>query len=279
MQKIGDLMHAKDVLSDQVIHVKRGRSNSFGFEPLWNSYFDFYLDGRYFEEPLLELQDVTFHLYLRKNLNDKNPSWKMPSVRQIIKKFRVGQAKVYNMLERLEKAHLLTKESGVRAEGNERNDYILSDPIPTLNDFLMVAAEGLFRFPLLPAFQINVSEESYIQNEYTCIQDGYGGVSETDTGGCIQDEYIKQTSFSKQTSGKRTVDPKWKEVLAYLKMQMPQRTFDMFLGDTDLTSIEEGIAVISTTNAYAKDWIENRLANKIKHALSVGGVRCVVLTE
>ena len=60
---------------------------------------------------------------------------------------------------------------------------------------------------------------------------------------------------------------------------MPQRTFDMFLGDTDLASIEEGIAVISTTNAYAKDWMENRLGNKIKYALKVEGVRCVVLTE
>lgn len=117
-------MRASQILSDQVIHVKKGRFNSFGFEPLWNSYFDFYLDSRYFKEPLLELQDVTFHLYLRKNLNDHNPRWKMPTIRQIMKKFRIGQAKVYAMLDRLEKAHLLTLESGVRVDVvNERNDY------------------------------------------------------------------------------------------------------------------------------------------------------------
>jgi len=74
-------MRANDILDDQIIHVKRGRQNGLGFEPLWNSYFDFYLDSRYFEEPLLELQDVTFHLFLRKNLNDKNKSWKMPTIR------------------------------------------------------------------------------------------------------------------------------------------------------------------------------------------------------
>jgi chromosomal replication initiation ATPase DnaA len=62
-------------------------------------------------------------------------------------------------------------------------------------------------------------------------------------------------------------------------MQIPQKTFQMFLEGTDLVAIEEGVAVISTTNGYAKDWLEARLANKIKYALQVEGIRCVVLTE
>jgi hypothetical protein len=37
----------------------------------------------------------------------------MPSIRQIRKKFRMGQHKIDAMLKRLEKAHLLRKESGV----------------------------------------------------------------------------------------------------------------------------------------------------------------------
>ncbi|GEM_PF-3653333 len=59
-------MHAEQILEDQILYVKRGRFNGLGFEPAFNSYFDFYLDCKYFGEPLLELQDVTFHLYLRK---------------------------------------------------------------------------------------------------------------------------------------------------------------------------------------------------------------------
>src|SRR4051794_8798534 len=101
MQKTGDLMRANDILSDQVIHVKRGRSNGLGFEPAFNGYFDFYLNAKYFGEPLLELEDVTFHLFLRKNLNDRNKSWKMPTIRQMKKRFCISQAKVYAMLDRL----------------------------------------------------------------------------------------------------------------------------------------------------------------------------------
>src|SRR5205814_7359531 len=124
----------------------RGRQNSFGWEPCWNSYFDFYLDAKWFGEPLLELQDVTFHLYLRKNLNDRNPQWKMPAYRQMKKKFGVSYDKIEAMLRRLDAAHLLKKESGVRRENgyNTRNNYILSDPIPTLDEFLTVAGESVF---------------------------------------------------------------------------------------------------------------------------------------
>src|SRR6478672_9236884 len=84
-------MNTSRILEDQVIHVKRGRANSFGFEPAWNAYFDFYLSTKYFDESLLELEDVAFHLLLRKNLNDRNPDWKMPSIRQFKKGFGIGK--------------------------------------------------------------------------------------------------------------------------------------------------------------------------------------------
>src|SRR5215212_10001769 len=88
---------------------------------------------------------------------------------------QIGQKRVYSMLERLEKAHLLTKESGTRVGAvNERNDYILSDPISTLAEFLEVALENLFPYPLLEPY-----------------------VSKTP---CIQNEYDQQTSSFKQTS-------------------------------------------------------------------------------
>jgi hypothetical protein len=108
-----NLMNVHEILADQVIHVKRGRMNGLGFEPAFNSYFDFYASSKYVDPPLLQLEDIAFHLFLRKNLNDKNPAWQMPSVRQIRKKFRIGQHKLEAMLKRLEQAHLLQKESGV----------------------------------------------------------------------------------------------------------------------------------------------------------------------
>ncbi len=77
-------MRADKILDDQIIHVKRGRLNGLGFEPAFNSYFDFYLSSKYFGEPLLELEDLGLHLYLRKNLNDTNKKWKMPTIRQMM---------------------------------------------------------------------------------------------------------------------------------------------------------------------------------------------------
>jgi len=46
-----------------------------------------------------------------------------------------------------------------------------------------------------------------------------------------------------------------------------------------LLSIDDGVAVIGTSHSYAKDFIENRLANKLKYALKVDEVRCMVLTD
>ena len=166
-------MNANDILSDQVIHVKRGRSNGLGFEPAFNSYFDFYLSSKYFGQPLLELEDVTLHLYLRKNLNDTNKTWKMPTIRQMMIKFGISQKKLTTILKRLEQAHLLFKESGVKGGMTVRNDYILSDPIPSLNEFLGVAAENLFRLPLLPGYMPSQSD-----GDATCITEQYTDTTE-----------------------------------------------------------------------------------------------------
>src|SRR4030095_999574 len=142
---------SQTILSEQVIRIKRGRMNRFGFEPAWNAYFEFYLTTKFFGQPLLQFEDVTFHLYLRKNLNDYDPEWKMPSVPFMKRQFGMGQARIEKIIERLTKAHLLTKVSGKRRgqkEANITNEYILSDPIPTLEEFLLVAKDGQFGHPL-----------------------------------------------------------------------------------------------------------------------------------
>lgn len=241
-------MNSNQILSDQVIHLKRGRMNRFGWEPAWNSYFDFYLNTKYFEKPLLELEDVTFHLYLRKNLNDTNPSWRMPSMRQMQRRFSIGQHRIESIINRLELAHLLKKESGYRAgpDGmNIRNDYILSDPIQTAEEFVAVAAEGVFRYPL--------KQEWCSRNDYSPGDP----VAETATLG------EAGLATQEQTLIKQT----WDKILDSLKSTMLPTTFNMFLADTKL-EINGQTALIKTPNTFAHDWLQNRMKEKLLKLLN-----------
>lgn len=229
-------MRAADILEGQTIHVKRGRFNSYGFEPCWNSFFDFYLSPKYVSPPLLELQDVTFFLYLRKNLNDKDPSWKMPTLRQMKKKFQISQGKIEAMIARLEAAHLLRKVSGLRTgQENERNDYLLSDPVQTLEEFLTLAAEGMF-----PG---------------TCTENRYMVYPKS------VHEHVPETGTDQQTlTSEQTV---WLSILETLKLSLPATTFTTFFDGTDLLSVTEGVATIKTSKPHSIDWIENRMGKKL----------------
>ena len=246
-------MRADKILDDQIIHVKRGRLNGLGFEPAFNSYFDFYASSKYIDPPLIQLEDIAFHLYLRKNLNDTNPRWKMPTIRQMKTRFRIGSHKLDAMMKRLDDAHLLKKESGYReGEINTRNNYLLSDPIQTLDEFLIVATEGVFGRPL--------------RSEWLCSQNENMDVPETRT------PYVPETSTDQQTlNTKQTADSVenklWNNVLKQL--QLPADTFNTFLADTSFQGVEDGVAVITTSCSYAKDWLENRMCNQIKKVLSV----------
>lgn len=60
----------------------------------------------------------------------------------------------------------------------------------------------------------------------------------------------------------------WREALAELKLQMPEATFQAWFPQTRLLSIEDGVAVISVANRFGKDWLENRLADKVRETLA-----------
>ena len=252
-------MNAKEILSDQII-IKKGRFNSFGFEPCANAFFDFYLSSKYVSPAILKLEDVSFFLFLRKNLNDRDPTWKMPTIRQMMRRLSTSQVKIYGMMERLEKAHLLRKETGFR------NSYVLSDPIPTLNEFLIVASMDSFSASLLEQWK------SCIENQYEIDEP----VLKDDTEVVLKNDTNKQTSKKKQKGDQSDI---WIAFLQDMKMQLPKNTYDIFLSGTTLQAIEDSTAVIGITAIYTKDWVENRMANKIKYALKVDGVRCVVMTE
>lgn len=59
----------------------------------------------------------------------------------------------------------------------------------------------------------------------------------------------------------------WQAALGELELQMTKATFDTWLKNTSLISYEDGTFVIGVHNAYAKDWLENRLLTTIKRTL------------
>ncbi len=55
----------------------------------------------------------------------------------------------------------------------------------------------------------------------------------------------------------------WEAVLARLQSEMPRASFDTWVRDTQIVAFEGGVLTISVRNAYARDWIADRLSNTI----------------
>lgn len=92
----------------------------------------------------------------------------MPTMRYMKKRFKVGHNRINAMMSRLEAAHLLRKESGAKeGEANVANVYILSDPIPTLDEFLAVAVEDLFPYKLKAEWCAHFEHTPCARNEHT----------------------------------------------------------------------------------------------------------------
>jgi chromosomal replication initiator protein len=62
-------------------------------------------------------------------------------------------------------------------------------------------------------------------------------------------------------------DQIWYAALGELQLQMTRPTFDTWLKNTKAISYEDGSLIIGVHNAYAKDWLENRLMSIIKRTL------------
>ena len=60
----------------------------------------------------------------------------------------------------------------------------------------------------------------------------------------------------------------WVQALNDLVLQMPAATFNTWVKDTNGLSYEEGQCVVGVPNAYARDWLENRLNTLIGRVLS-----------
>ncbi len=60
----------------------------------------------------------------------------------------------------------------------------------------------------------------------------------------------------------------WQTALGQLQMEIPKSTFDTWVRGTSLLAHEDGSYVVGVNNAYAKDWLENRLSNAVRRTLT-----------
>src|SRR5512138_1289222 len=63
------------------------------------------------------------------------------------------------------------------------------------------------------------------------------------------------------------VEQAWQSVLGQLQMEMPRASFDTWVRDTRPVSYQDGTLVIGVRNAYARDWLESRLASTVSRLL------------
>lgn len=60
----------------------------------------------------------------------------------------------------------------------------------------------------------------------------------------------------------------WQTALGQLQMEIPKSTFDTWVRGTSLLTHEDGSYVVGVKNAYAKDWLENRLISAVRRTLT-----------
>ena len=60
----------------------------------------------------------------------------------------------------------------------------------------------------------------------------------------------------------------WQAALGQLQMEMPRAAFDTWVRDAEFIAYEDGEFVIGVQNAYARDWLEDRLLSTAKRVLT-----------
>lgn len=59
----------------------------------------------------------------------------------------------------------------------------------------------------------------------------------------------------------------WQTVLGQLQMEMPRASYDTWVRDTRPMNYEDGLLTVGVRNAYARDWLESRLASTVSRLL------------
>lgn len=59
----------------------------------------------------------------------------------------------------------------------------------------------------------------------------------------------------------------WESTLAQLQQEMPRASFETWVRDTDVLSLEHNLFTVSARNVYARDWLSSRLTNRVQRIL------------
>ncbi len=62
----------------------------------------------------------------------------------------------------------------------------------------------------------------------------------------------------------------WQSALGQLQMEMPKASYDTWVRDTSVVASDNNSITVGVRNAYARDWLESRLTENVKHLL--GGI-------
>ena len=63
-------------------------------------------------------------------------------------------------------------------------------------------------------------------------------------------------------------DQAWRAAVGQLQMEMPKAAFDTWVRDTEFITYEDGSFIIGVENAYARDWLQNRLSSSVSRILA-----------
>lgn len=63
-------------------------------------------------------------------------------------------------------------------------------------------------------------------------------------------------------------DQAWQATLGQLQLEMPKAAYETWVQETELISYEDGSFIIGVPNAYARDWLDNRLSNTVRRKLT-----------
>lgn len=64
------------------------------------------------------------------------------------------------------------------------------------------------------------------------------------------------------------IEQTWKSVLEQLQTDMPRASFETWVRDTKALSYTDGRLTVAVRNAYARDWLESRLASTVSQMLA-----------
>lgn len=112
---------------------------------------------------------------------------------------------------------------------------------------------------------VNFSQSSYAQQR---ADEASAIAANADANRVGENDIPTKKTQPKATGNRVDAQAVWQAALDELALQMQPATYDTWVRDTWVLGYEDGEFIIGIPNAYARDWLENRLRGKIKRTLT-----------